>query len=266
MALALAAAEQGSGPPVLILHGLFGSGRNWAAIAKALASERHVISLDLRNHGASPWAATMGYAEMAEDVVDFMDGHGLERAALLGHSMGGKVAMVAALSSPDRIERLVVVDVAPVARDSGLLSYVQAMRAVDLSRIARRNEAEPLLADAVPSAAERAFLLQNLQIEEGKARWRINLATIEQAMPEISGFPERLLQESYPGPTLFVASAKSGYVRPEDEPVIHRLFPKAETVFIQGAGHWVHAEAPDAFLAVVQRFLKLVFVSATLQS
>src|SRR5947209_939823 len=116
MALVLAAAEQGSGPPLLILHGLFGSGRNWAAIAKALSTERRVISLDLRNHGASPWAPSMTYEEMAEDVLDFMDRNGLERAALLGHSMGGKAAMVAALSEPDRIARLIVVDVAPVAR------------------------------------------------------------------------------------------------------------------------------------------------------
>ena len=255
MALTLAATEIGSGPPLLILHGLFGSGRNWAAIAKALADSRRVISLDLRNHGASPWADGMSYPEMAEDVLAVIRDKQLGRVALLGHSMGGKAAMLAALADPALIERLIVVDVAPVAREPALLAYAQAMEAADLSAVTRRADVESQLAAAVPSAAERAFLLQNLVIEDGKARWRINLAAIERAMPEIAGCPASLPRERYDGPTLFVAGARSDYIRAQDEPAIRRLFPKAEIVRIPGAGHWVHAEAPDKFLAAVTPFL-----------
>src|SRR3954471_22156819 len=158
MAVALAATELGQRPPLLILHGLRGSGRNWAAIAKALAETHHVFLLDLRNHGASPWTDSMSYAEMAADVLAFIRGKALGPVALMGHSMGGKAAMLAALAEPDTIERLVVVDVAPVAREPALLPYVQAMAAVDLARVTRRTDVDPLLAHAVPSVAERAFL------------------------------------------------------------------------------------------------------------
>jgi esterase len=255
MAVALAATEQGSGPSLLILHGLFGSGRNWAAIAKALAETHHVFLLDLRNHGGSPWADSMRYPEMAEDVLAFIRTRKLGPVALMGHSMGGKAAMLAALSEPQIIERLVVVDVAPVAREPALLAYVRAMATVDLSRITRRNEVDPLLASAVPSAAERAFLLQNLVIEDGVARWRINLPALERAMTDIAGWPDALAAGSYPRPALFVAGAKSDYIRPQDEPPIRRLFPRAAIVRIPNAGHWVHAEAPEAFLAAVKPFL-----------
>jgi esterase len=258
MAVALAATEQGSGPPLLILHGLFGSGRNWAAIAKPLADMHRVFLLDLRNHGASPWADSMRYPEMAADVLAFIRARKLGPVALMGHSMGGKAAMLAALVEPRAIERLVVVDVAPVAREPALLAYVRAMAAVDLSRVTRRNEVDPLLASAVPSAAERGFLLQNLVIEDGKARWRINLEAIDSAMPDIAGWPDNLPASSYPGPSLFIAGAKSDYIRPQDEPAIRRLFPRAEIVRIPGAGHWVHAEAPEAFLVAVQPFLSAV--------
>ena len=255
MTLDLASTEQGSGPPLLVLHGLFGAGRNWAGIAKALADRNRVFLLDLRNHGASPWAETMSYPEMAEDVLAFIRAHGIGEVALLGHSMGGKAAMLAALAEPGTIQRLVVVDVAPVAREPVLLAYAQAMAAVDLSRITRRNEVDPLLASAVPNPAERSFLLQNLVSEEGALRWRINLEAIQRDMAEIAGWPERLPAASYPGPALFVAGAKSDYIRPQDEPAIRRLFPSAEIVRIPGAGHWVHAEAPEAFLAAVKPFL-----------
>ena len=256
MPVTLAAAEIGSGPPLLILHGLFGSGRNWAAIAKALGDRRRVISLDLRNHGASPWADSMSYPEMAEDVLAFIRDKGLGRVALLGHSMGGKAAMLAALAEPAIVERLIIVDVAPVAREAALLAYARAMAEADLSAVTRRADIEAQLAAAVTSPAERAFLLQNLVIEDGKARWRINLDAIQRDMPDIAGFPASLPREHYDGPTLFIAGAKSDYVRPQDEPAIHRLFPKAAIIRIPGAGHWVHAEAPEKFLAAVKPFLE----------
>src|SRR5271154_4347628 len=146
MVVALAATEYGDGEPVAILHGLFGAGRNWATIAQRLSTRHRVIALDLRNHGASPWADAMDYPAMAEDVRTAMLARGHRRYALIGHSMGGKVAMVAALTNPDAIERLVVVDIAPVAYPVPYLGYVRAMRALDLGAITRRSEADTLLA------------------------------------------------------------------------------------------------------------------------
>lgn len=243
------------GVPVVILHGLFGSARNWASIAQRLASAHRVVALDARNHGASPWADTNSYAEMAEDVLQALRARGLARAALLGHSMGGKTAMVAALLHPESVARLVVVDVAPAAHDSPFGAYIAAMRTVDLAGVSRRSEVDRQLAAAVPDSAERAFLLQNLLFEDGAARWRINLDALARALPEIASFPKLPPGASYAGPALFIAGERSGYVRPEDEPTIRRLFPKAEIRRIAGAGHWVHAEAPGAFLEVVTPFL-----------
>jgi esterase len=170
----LATVEYGAGQPVAILHGLFGSGRNWASIAQRLAAHHRVIAPDLRNHGVSPWADTMDYAEMAEDVHVTLAALGHRRFALIGHSMGGKVAMMAALGQGAAVERLVVVDIAPTPYPPAHLAYVRAMRALDLEGIRRRAEADARLATVVSDAAERAFLLQNLVFEAGQARWRLN--------------------------------------------------------------------------------------------
>lgn len=254
MAVELAATEQGKGPPLVMLHGLFGSARNWASIAKRLAERRRVFALDMRNHGASPWADDMDYGAMAEDVCAFLDAAGLDRTALLGHSMGGKAAMLAALRHPGRIERLVVVDVAPAAYRPVLGAYVEAMQAVDLAGCTRRAEVDAQLRPAVPDPAVRQFLLQNLVAEDGRLRWRLNLDAIGRAMPAISGFPEPP-DRSYDGPALFVAGGRSDYVRPEHEATIRRLFPRATVARVEDAGHWVHAEQPDAFLRTVEPFL-----------
>jgi pimeloyl-ACP methyl ester carboxylesterase len=243
------------GVPVVILHGLFGSGRNWASIAQRLASAHRVVALDARNHGASPWADTMSYAEMAEDVLAALRARGITSAALLGHSMGGKAAMICALLHPESVERLVVVDVAPAAHDSPFGAYIAAMRSVDLAGVSRRGEVDRQLAAAVPDPAERAFLLQNLVFEDGAARWRINLDALARTLTDIASFPSLPVGASYAGPALFIAGERSDYLRPKDEPAIHRLFPKAEIRRIAGAGHWVHAEAPDAFLDLVTPFL-----------
>jgi len=259
MTVRLAATEYGSEqsdpPPLAILHGLFGSGRNWASIAQRLAAHRRVVCFDLRNHGASGWAGGMQYGEMAEDVLAMLDERGWRRAALLGHSMGGKAAMVAALRDPDMVERLVVVDVAPVAYPPRHLDLVRAMRALDLSGIKRRAEADQLLALPVPDPGERGFLLQNLMFEDGQARWRLNLEAIERAMPVLVGFPALPDNAVYRGPALFIAGGHSDYLRPEHEPAIRRLFPEARFERVENAGHWVHAEQPAAFLGIVEPFL-----------
>ena len=255
MTLALAATELGDGPAVAILHGLFGSGRNWTAIGRGLAATHRVLLFDLRNHGASPWAEGMSYEEMAADLRTSLAARGLARAALLGHSLGGKVAMALALAAPEMVERLVVVDIAPVVYPPGLIGHLRAMQALDLTQIRRRGEADRLLAAAIPDPAERTFLLQNLVFEAGEARWRLNLVAIARDMPLISGFPSFPAGRTYDGPALFVAGGRSLYVRPEHEPLIKELFPAARVARIAEAGHWVHAEAPAAFLALVAPFL-----------
>jgi esterase len=254
MTVKLATTEYGAGTPVAVLHGLFGSARNWATIAKQLGERWRVIAFDLRNHGASPWTATMGYAEMADDVRAAMQARGHRHYALIGHSMGGKTAMIAALADPEAVDRVVVVDIAPIAYPVAFGTYVQAMRGLDLGAIARRREADQLLGRTIGNAAERAFLLQNLVFQAGGPRWQFNLAAIETALPEIASFPAPS-GATYGGPMLFIAGGNSRALRPEAAPTIKSLFPDAKIARIAEAGHWVHAEAPQAFLALVESFL-----------
>jgi esterase len=255
MTVQLAATEYGEGLPVAILHGLFGAGRNWAGIARRLAERYRVVAFDLRNHGASPWAETMDYAEMADDVRAAMQARGHRRYRLIGHSMGGKVAMMAALAGPDAVERLVVVDIAPFAYAIPYLAYVQAMRRLDLAAITRRSDADTALAAAIPDPAERNFLLQSLVFADGAPRWQLNLEALETAMPVLAGFPTMSADATYAGPALFVAGEKSGYLRPQHEASIRALFPNAVVERIANAGHWVHVERPHEFLALVEGFL-----------
>jgi esterase len=257
MALRLAVSEYGAGagPPVAILHGLFGSGRNWATIARRLAVRRRILACDLRNHGNSPWAETMGYTEMADDVRATLRALGIGRFALIGHSMGGKAAMMAALRHGAEVERLVVIDIAPVAYPPRHLGYVRAMRALDLAAIRRRSDADAALAPAVPDPAERAFLLQNLVLDNGNARWRLNLVAIERGMPDLSGCPALPAGAAYCGPALFIAGARSDYLLPAHAPAVRRLFPNARVEWISDAGHWLHAERPHAFCDLVAPFL-----------
>jgi pimeloyl-ACP methyl ester carboxylesterase len=255
MTVRLEAVEYGAGPPLAILHGLFGSGRNWAGVAQRLAAHHRVIALDLRNHGASPWADRMDYGEMAGDVRTTMLASGHRRFALVGHSMGGKAAMVLALGQGAAVERLAVVDIAPVAYPPAHLAHVRAMRALDLRGLKRRSEADTRFAPDVADPAERAFLLQNLVFEDGKAHWRLNLAAIERQMPHLVGFPAMPPGAAYHGPALFISGGRSGYLCAEHEPEIRRLFPNARISRIAEAGHWLHAEQPQAFLDIVEPFL-----------
>jgi len=245
----LHAVEAGEGPPVVLLHGLFGSAGNWGAIRKALAPRHRVIAMDLRNHGASPRADAMDYPAMAADVAETMGGP----AAVLGHSMGGKVAMALALRRPKLVTRLVVADIAPVTYAHSLRGYVEAMRAIPLRAGLTRREAEAALADAVPEPGIRAFLLQNLRLQEDPPAWRLGLAELAAAMPAIEGFPEFVTP--YPGPVLVLNGGRSRYIRPEHHDRFRALFPAARFETIGNAGHWLHAEQPAAFLAVIEDFL-----------
>jgi pimeloyl-ACP methyl ester carboxylesterase len=245
--------EAGEGAPLVLLHGLFGSAGNWGAIQKRLSATRRVLALDLRNHGSSGRDPTMDYAALAEDVAETLQALGVAPAAVLGHSMGGKVAMALALTRPQIVERLVVADIAPVTYPPALRGYVAAMQAVALRPELTRRDADMALAEAVPEPGIRAFLLQNLRFGEGGPAWRLGLAEIAAAMPVIEGFPE--FPGRYEGRVLVLAGERSSYIRPAHHERIRALFPSAEFATVPGAGHWVHAENPQGFLALVEPFL-----------
>lgn len=249
----LACQDLGDGPAVIILHGLFGSSRNWQAIARRLAERYRVVSVDLRNHGDSPHAAGMGYRAMAADVCALADRLVLPRPALIGHSMGGKVAMTAALVQPARWRMLAVVDIAPVSYPIGFAKLVDAMQAIAASAPSRRAQAEEMLRAAEPDPAVRNFLLHNLVARDGRYAWRINLPAIRNALPEIAGFPD--IDGRFYGPVLFARGERSRAILPEHEPVIRARFPRARMVSIAGAGHWPHADSPDAFLDALAPWL-----------
>lgn len=252
--MTLAVTEAGAGPPVLLLHGLFGAGQNWGAIRGALAPRFRVLTPDLRNHGASPRAAGMDFAAMAGDVAATMDAAGIPRAAVLGHSMGGKVAMALALAHPRRVARLVVADIAPVRYPPALRSYVAAMQAVPLRPGLTRREADAALAATIPEAGIRAFLLQSLRLETDPPTWRLGLAEIAAAMPVIEDFSSPP-GARFEGPVLVMAGERSGYIRPEHHDAFRALFPAVRFATVPAAGHWVHAENPKGFLALLEPFL-----------
>jgi esterase len=246
--------EAGQGPPLVLLHGLFGSARNWGAVQKALAGDYRVVALDLRNHGASPHAPGMDYAAQAADVAETLATLGIERAAVLGHSMGGKVAMMLALMQPESIERLIIADIAPRPYPPALRAVVAAMQALPLHAGLTRQEADQALLGAVPEAPIRSFLLQNLRFEATPPSWRIGLREIAAAMPEIEDFAPPP-SARFEGPVLAMAGALSPYIRTEDHAAFRAIFPLISFASIPRAGHWLHAENPEGFLAELRDFL-----------
>ncbi len=256
MAVELAFRRLGEGPAVLVLHGLLGQGRNWQLIARRLQAGLCLYLVDLRNHGASPWSPEVGFRAMADDLVALVGREGLDRVAVVGHSLGGKVGMTLALERPDLVERLVVVDIAPVVYRTGFEDLIRAMLAVDLAGAARRQDVETALAGAVPDAEVRAFLASNIQTRGGHLAWAPDLEALLAGMDELKGFPQPSTGAGrYEGPTLFLRGGLSRYVRPEHEPAIHRLFPNARIVTVEDVGHWVHAEAPERTTTELGRFL-----------
>nr|WP_081894638.1 alpha/beta fold hydrolase [Ruegeria halocynthiae] len=242
--------EPTANPPLLIAHGLYGSARNWGVIAKRLSDERQVVAVDMRNHAYSKWTEQHGYADLADDlaeVVEHFGGH----ADVVGHSMGGKAAMTLALRHGDLLRKLVVADIAPVAYSHSQIQFIDAMRAVDLSAVERRSDAEQQLAEQGVEKALQSFFTQSLDTKE--KRWLLNLDTLAAEMPEIMGFPDT--GASWDGPTLFLSGGTSDYVLPEHRNTIRALFPAARFAKIPGAGHWLHAEKPREFEAAVRTFL-----------
>ena len=238
--------ETGNGRPMVIVPGLFGSTRNWRSVASCLANRYRVITVDQRNHGESPHADEMDFACMAADVQALADSLGLTEPILLGHSMGGKTAMVAALLSPQRWRRLIVVDIAPVTYRQRFSDLVDAMMSIPVETLKNRAHADAMLAPVEPDPAIRNFLLHNLVAAQGHYRWRINLSAIRSALHSLRAFP--VLEKTFAGPTVFIRGERSHAISPEHGPTIKALFPDSRTLTIPGAGHWPHTESPDAFL------------------
>ncbi len=237
-------------PPLLIVHGLFGSARNWGAIARRLADSRQVLSVDMRNHGASPWHASHTYPDLAADLAEVIDAHG-GRADVVGHSMGGKAAMMLALTEPDKVAKLTVADIAPVAYAHSQRQLIDAMRGLNPEAGGTRADADAALAGAIPDRGTRAFLLQSLDTKAGE--WRLNLDALDAEMDRIIGWPDVAAQADIPA--LFLAGADSDYVRPEHRQAIRGYFPRARFAKIPGAGHWLHADKPREFIAALRTWL-----------
>ena len=251
-----------AGPRVVFLHGLFGQGRNFTGVAKALADAARVLLVDLPDHGRSPWSTDFSYPAMADQVADLLRAQAPgEGWTVVGHSMGGKVAMLIALRHPDLVERLCVVDVAPAttAALSGFGTYVTALRGVDLDSLPDRATADSTVSRLVPDPAVRGFLLQNLRREGSGAgaswRWQMNLDLLGDRLTEIAGWPET--PGRYDGPVLWLAGESSDYVRPGLVPAMRALFPRVRLIRVKNAGHWVHADQPAVFVATVRAFLHL---------
>ena len=243
-----------TGPPLLILHGLFGSSRNWRSIGRRLAENRRVYAVDQRNHGKSFHTSALDYAVLADDVREFVDKHGIGPVAVVGHSMGGKVAATLALESPNRVTHLVVVDVTPLRRVTDARAALDALLSTNVSTCASRQEVDQRLAAMVPDARTRSFLLTNLERDEdGAFAWRVNLPAIDAHFDEIAApIGARV---TFEGPALFVNGGRSEHLRSTDRTSIREVFLRAEFVEVEEAGHWVHADAPETFVGVVGGFL-----------
>lgn len=244
-----------AGPAIVILHGLFGSSDNWLTNSKTIAELGYrVFLIDQRNHGQSPHADEHDYVSMADDLREFLTDHSLSDAVLVGHSMGGKTVMQYAMLYPGTFRKLVVVDIAPRFYPIHHADIIRGFNAIDLATLKSRNEADKIMSQYEPSLAVRQFLLKNLyRNEQGQFAWRINLPTIERELHGIGG--ELTDTTVVTSPTLFIRGSESPYITDADTPTIHLLFPQATIATIDGAGHWVQAEKPDEFVAMLMRFV-----------
>lgn len=243
--------ETGALPPVILAHGLLGSARNLGGLARRLAGRR-VIQADMRNHGDSGWSGDHSYPALATDLADLIATEG-GVADVVGHSMGGKAAMTLALTRPEAVRRLVVLDIAPIAYSHTQTPLIEALLAADLSGITRRSEADARLKASIHDAGTRAFVLQSLEVGP-HARWKMNLTALRAAMTDLVGWPEGLTPR-FTGPVLALAGARSDYVAAAGEAALRHYFPQVDLRRIEGAGHWLHAEAPEAVGNAVADFL-----------
>ena len=247
----------GQGRAVILLHGLFGSADNWHHIALWLAEHFHVYAVDQRNHGQSPHSDEMNYPLMAADVEKFFIARGIQSAFVIGHSMGGKTAMQFALQFPNRVERLVIADMAPRAYASAHEKIIAPLLALDVSKLQAREQIETALEPEIPKLVLRRFLLKNLSRDSaGGFIWKINLRGLSGNYFHLRQPVSALVP--FATPTLFIRGGKSNYINDADEPLIRGLFPQSEIKTIAEAGHWVHADKPEEFLRLVLNFLQPV--------
>lgn len=251
----LATNIKGAGSAVIILHGLFGSSDNLTRVALELAKEYRVFSMDLRNHGNSFHSQEMNYSLMVEDVKRCMDFHGIESAYFLGHSMGGKVAMLFALHYPQRVLKLIVADIAPVEYSPHHETILEALNAVPLDLVKNRKVADEYLKGYIEELGVRQFLLKSLDFSNNEVvKWKFNLRVISENYREILKGQD--VDEQYEGKVMFIAGGNSEYIKPEHKDTILKLFPKAQLKIIPETGHWLHAEKPGVFIGICQRFIK----------
>ncbi|WP_323752155.1 alpha/beta fold hydrolase [Marinobacter sp.] len=252
----------GQGEPLILLHGLFGSLENLGGIARRLEDHWQIHALDQRNHGGSSHSDEMNYPAMASDVVAYMDAKGIQKARLLGHSMGGKVAMQVALSYPERVQAIIVADIAPVTYPARHDAILEGMKSLDLRGVKSRTEADARLAEYVEIPGVRQFLLKNLERipkeesaeEDLLFRWRLNLPVIDGSYAHLAAAPEG--DGPHEGKVLFIKGADSAYIQNKHQDTIRRLFPNAELKIIEGTGHWLHAEKADTFATMCRQFLE----------
>ena len=243
-----------AGLPILLVHGLFGQGRNLGALARRLSDTRRVVTVDMRNHGDSPQDDDHSYAALAGDLAQTIEDLG-GRVDLVGHSMGGKASMALALLHPQMVRRLVVMDIAPIAYPHDQSHHIDAMEALDLTGLTRRSEADKRLAEYVSEPGIRAFLLQSLDLKANPPEWRLNLTGLRTAMPDLVGWPEDLPKASFEGPVLEIAGAESDYLTEAGQTALRDHFPQARVIKVKGAGHWLHADAPEAVAEILAQFL-----------
>ena len=235
--------------PVMIVHGLYGSGRNWGVIAKRLSDQFFVITVDLRNHGDSPWLDTHNYHVMADDLVEVINSLNI-KPNVIGHSMGGKAAMVLALKRPNLVRNLIIADIAPVKYDHDQSQFIEAMQKVDLSKVEKRSDATLALSKFVEDKSLQNFFTQSLDIRA--KRWKLNLKVLRSEMSEILSFPK--IESEFSGHSLFLKGEKSDYIKSEHRKLIKSLFTKARFATFKEAGHWLHAEKPREFESAARLF------------
>ena len=238
--------------PLIVAHGLFGAARNWRGLARRMSAGRRTLVVDMRNHGASPHDPVHDYPAMAGDLAELIEVEG-GRAAVLGHSMGGKAAMILAQTRPELVERLIVADIAPIAYGHSLSHHIAAMKAIDLGGLTRRSEVEIALAERIPEPGVAGFLAQSADLTAEPPRWSLNLDALDDQMALIVGYPDE--QGVFDGPTLFLNGGASDYVPASAHDDIRSLFPTARFETLEGAGHWLHAEKPREFIAAVSAFV-----------
>jgi len=249
--------EFGKGQPVIILHGLFGQSDNWVTVGRRIADQFHVYIPDQRNHGQSPHTTIHSFPAMADDLAEFIEEHHIENPILIGHSMGGKVAMTYALENPGKVKKLIVIDISPRKYPERIThtQVISEMMGIDIESIATRTEVEKILDSKISDSRIKMFILKNLYYKiHGKLAWRLNLEAINQSMDLL--FDGIISENQYTGPTLFIRGGKSDYVPDADIPLIKSMFPETVIKTISGASHWVHADAPEELCYLLSGFLE----------